>query len=130
MVRQELAKCARVDCSRVLTPFDAYCFSIAPSAPSLQLLALCLFLAPCRPPNLEVDHQGCLTLQNLMDTWGQDKGVEHSFAVHSEHSIPWATINISLYLHMQDIAGPIGDKGYGSVGRFRLLPGWLSVNNK
>ena len=105
MVRQELAKCARVDCSRVLTPFDAYCFSIAPSAPSLQLLALCLFLAPCRPPNLEVDHQGCLTLQNLMDTWGQDKGVEHSFAVHSEHSIPWATINISLYLHMQDIAG-------------------------
>jgi len=28
-----------------------------------------------RPPNLEVDHQGCLTLQNLMDTWGQDKGV-------------------------------------------------------
>ena len=31
-------------------------------------------VALCRPDGLEVDNQGCLTLQNLMDTWGYSNG--------------------------------------------------------
>jgi len=36
-----------------------------------------------RPDGLEVDNQGCLTLQNLMDTWGYSNGVTEDEVVQA-----------------------------------------------